>query len=31
MTREERRAILDKAICETLAELARRGWVEVKA
>ncbi len=31
LSREERRAIADKAICETLAELARRGWLEVKA
>lgn len=31
MTRDERRAILDKAICETLAQLARMGMIEVKA
>ncbi|MFC0666771.1 hypothetical protein ACFSKY_22575 [Azotobacter chroococcum] len=31
MTRDERRAILDKAICETLAQLARMGLIEVKA
>lgn len=30
LTREERRALLDKAICDTLAQLARMGLIEVK-
>ncbi len=31
LSREERRALLDKAICETVAQLARMGLIEVRA
>ncbi|RON52907.1 hypothetical protein BK666_02075 [Pseudomonas frederiksbergensis] len=30
MTRDERRALLDKAICETVQQLARMGLIEAK-
>lgn len=31
LSREERRALLDRAICETVAQLARMGLIEVRA
>ncbi|WP_091013391.1 DUF1364 family protein [Azotobacter beijerinckii] len=31
LTREERREILRKAVLDTIAQMARRGWLEVKA
>jgi len=31
LSRDERRALLDKAICETVAQLARMGLIEVRA
>jgi hypothetical protein len=31
LSREERRALLDKAICETVAQLARMGLIEARA
>lgn len=31
LSRDERRALLDKAICETVAQLARMGLIEVTA
>ncbi|MOA59549.1 hypothetical protein D3C78_1842020 [compost metagenome] len=31
LTRDERRALLDKAVCETVAQLARMGLIEVRA
>lgn len=31
LSREERRALLDKAVCDTIAQLARMGLIEVRA
>lgn len=31
LSREERRALLDKAVCDTIAQLARMGRIEVRA
>ncbi|HHM6046645.1 TPA: hypothetical protein ACRMOD_000375 [Pseudomonas aeruginosa] len=30
LTREERRALLDRAICDTIAQLARMGLIDAK-
>ena len=30
LSREERRALLDKAVCDTIAQLARMGLIEVR-
>lgn len=30
LNREERRALLDRAVCETIAQLARMGLIEVR-
>lgn len=31
LSRDERRALLDRAICETVAQLARMGLIQVRA
>ena len=31
LSRDERRALLDRAVCETVAQLARMGLIEVRA
>lgn len=31
LSREERRAMLDKAVCDTIAQLAGMGLIEVRA